>query len=410
MDEMRYAVGLDVGTDNVRAVILSVNKEGVRTVVGYAEAKNAGMRKGLVSNLSGPGEAIDRMLGEAERMSGYEVNSAHVSINGKHIISTPTEGMIAVGTVDHEIDEEDLARVEDVAVSGRIPANRDVLDVVPLEFAIDGQGGVKDPIGMTGSRLEMRATVISALTPNCDNLKKATESANVYAERLVPSVVASARAVLEEHQMENGVAVVDFGAATTSIAIFEEGDLQYVSVIPAGSNNVTNDLAIMLGIDTKTADDLKCKHVTGMIGSKEKPISMKVDNDMVEFERRQIDEVVQIRLKEIFEHVQKEIKAAHYEKRLPEGIVLTGGGTKMKDLDKFVKLELGCSVKVGVPRGIVGGVVDAVSKPEYAAAVGLALIATDNEEKVAAGRKGFKPKLKTKSNGKGFWAKIFGKK
>ena len=369
MDEMRYAVGLDVGTDNVRAVILSVNKEGVKTVVGYAEAKNAGMRKGLVSNLSGPGEAIDRMLGEAERMSGYEVNSAYVSINGKHILSTQAEGMIAVGAIDHEIDEEDLARVEDVAVSGRLPANRDVLDVVPLEFALDGQGGVKDPIGMTGSRLEMRANVISALTPNCENLKKATESANVYAERLVPSVVAAAKAVLSEHQMENGVAVVDFGAATTALAIFEEGDLQYVSVIPAGSNNITNDLAIMLGIDTKAAEDLKCKYVTGLLGSKEKPVSMKVDSDVVEFERQQIDEVVQVRLNEIFEHVQKEIKAAHYEKRLPEGIVLTGGGTKMKDLDKFVKLDMGCSVKVGIPKGVVGGVVDAVSKPKYAAAV-----------------------------------------
>ena len=410
MDEMRYAVGLDVGTDNVRAVILSVNNDGVKTVVGYAEAKNAGMRKGLVSNLSGPGEAIDRMLGEAERMSGYEVNSAYVSINGKHILSTQAEGMIAVGAIDHEIDEEDLARVEDVAVSGRIPANRDVLDVVPLEFALDGQGGVKDPIGMTGSRLEMRANVISALTPNCENLKKATESANVYAERLVPSVVAAARAVLSEHQMENGVAVVDFGAATTSIAIFEEGDLQYVSVIPAGSNNITNDLAIMLGIDTKTAEDLKRKYVTGLLGSKEKPVSMKVDSDVVEFERQQIDEVVQVRLNEIFEHVQKEIKAAHYEKRLPEGIVLTGGGTKMKDLDKFVKLDMGCSVKVGVPKGIVGGVVDAVSKPEYAVAVGLALMAVDNEGKVSKTKKNLKSKLKVKPSGKGLLAKIFGGK
>ena len=164
----------------------------------------------------------------------------------------------------------------------------------------------------------------------------------------------------------------------------------------------------MLGIDTKTAEDLKRKYVTGLLGSKEKPVSMKVDSDVVEFERQQIDEVVQVRLNEIFEHVQKEIKAAHYEKRLPEGIVLTGGGTKMKDLDKFVKLDMGCSVKVGIPKGIVGGVVDAVSKPEYAAAVGLALLAVDNAGKEPAGKKSLKPKLK--SNGKGLLAKIFGKK
>ena len=181
----RFVTGLDVGTENVRAVIASVDKDGKIAVVGYNEGKSAGMRKGIPANLAGPAGAIDRMLGDAERMGGYDVRSAHVSINGSTVISTNTEGMIAVGAVEHEINEEDLARVEDVAVTGRIPANRDVLDVVPLEYALDGQGGIKDPLGMSGARLEMRACVVSALTPNCENLRKATATADVVANRLV---------------------------------------------------------------------------------------------------------------------------------------------------------------------------------------------------------------------------------
>ena len=224
MDEIsRYAVGLDVGTENVRAVLASVNKEGKISVIGYNEAKNSGMRKGVVINSVGPSEAINNMLGEVERMSGVEVKNAFISINGAHILSTKTEGMIAVGTVEHEINEEDLDRVKDVAVIGRIPVNRDVLDVVPLSYAIDGQDGIKNPVGMNGARLEMKANVISALSPNCELLRKATEQADVVALGMVPTAVAAAKAVLNEKQLENGVAVVDLGAATTSIAVFEEG-------------------------------------------------------------------------------------------------------------------------------------------------------------------------------------------
>ena len=227
-NDKRFVTGLDVGTENVRAVIASVDKDGHLAVVGYNEGKSAGMRKGIPANLAGPAGAIDKMLGEAERMGGYDVREAYVSINGSSILSTRTEGMIAVGTVEHEINIDDLNRVEDVAVSGRIPANRDVLDVVPLEYALDGQGGIKDPLGMSGARLEMRACVISAITPNCENLRKATAAADVRADRLIPSVVAAAKSVLTDRQRENGVAVIDMGAATTSVAVYEEGDLQYV--------------------------------------------------------------------------------------------------------------------------------------------------------------------------------------
>ena len=327
-DNKRFVTGLDVGTENVRAVIATVNKSGEIAIVGYNEGKSAGMRKGVPANLAGPAGAIDRMLGDAERMGGYDVRSAYVSINGSTVISTHTEGMIAVGTVEHEINDEDLDRVEGVAVSGRIPANRDVLDVVPLEYALDGQGGIKDPLGMSGARLEMRANVISALTPNCENLKKTTSAADVQALRLIPSPVAAARAVLTERQKENGVAVIDFGASTTSIAIYEEGDLQYVGVVPIGSNNITNDLAIVLAIDPELAEEIKTRFITGDFDS-EKSLAIKVGkNPERTFERKEVEEVVKARLDEIFAEVRKKLKSAHYDQRLPEGIVLVGGGAK----------------------------------------------------------------------------------
>ena len=406
MDEnANYFTGLDVGTENVRAVIASLNKEGKLTIVGYNEGKSAGMRKGVPANLAGPAGAIDRMLGDAERMGGYDVRSAYVSINGSTIISTRTEGMIAVGTVDHEIDIDDLERVEGVAVTGRIPANRDVLDVVPLEYALDSQGGIKDPIGMAGARLEMRACVISGLTPNCENLKKATASADVNANKLVPSVVAAAKAVLTERQKENGVAVIDLGATTTSIAVYEEGDLQYVGVIPAGSNNITNDLAIVLAIDTDLAEEIKTRFITGDFDNSKSP-AIKVGKDERVFDRKEVEMVAKARLDEIFGEVRKKLKSAKYDQRLPEGIILVGGGAKMRDIDLFAKNALEAAVKIGTPKNL-DGVSEAVEKPEFAAAVGLAMLAAEEAQ--------FTPQItnktkKAKSSQKtSFLKKIFSK-
>ena len=402
----RFVTGLDVGTENVRAVIASVDKDGKIAVVGYNEGKSAGMRKGIPANLAGPAGAIDRMLGDAERMGGYDVRSAHVSINGSTVISTNTEGMIAVGAVEHEINEEDLARVEDVAVTGRIPANRDVLDVVPLEYALDGQGGIKDPLGMSGARLEMRACVVSALTPNCENLRKATATADVVANRLVPSVVAAAKAVLSERQKENGVAVVDLGGATTSIAVYEEGDLQYVGVVPAGSNNITNDLAIVLAIDPELAEEIKVRFVTGDFDTEKSPAIKVGKNSERTFDRKEVEEVVKARLDEIFAEVRKKLKSAKYDQRLPEGIVLVGGGAKMRDIDLFAKKSLEAAVKIGTPTGL-NGVSDAVEKPEFAAAVGLAMLAAEESSFYS------KPSKKTKkpkqATGPSFLKKIFSK-
>ncbi len=408
-NDKRFVTGLDVGTENVRTIIAAVDKDGVATVVGYNENKTTGMRKGVPANLTGPASSIDRVLGEAERMSGYEVKSAYVSINGSQILSTKTEGMIAVGTAEHEINEQDLARVEDVAVTGRIPANRDVLDVVPLEYALDGQGGIKDPLGMSGARLEMRANVISALTPNCENLKKATMAADVEAKRLIPSVVAAAKAVLTERQKENGVAVIDMGSATTSVAVYEEGDLQYVGVVPAGSNNVTNDLAIVLAIDPEMAEEIKTRFVTGNFDSNKNSIIRigKEGKNERAFERKEVEDVIKARLDEIFSEIRKKLKSARYDQRLPEGIVLTGGGAKMRDIEIFAKNALEASVKIGVPEGL-GGVSEAIEKPDFAVAAGLALFAAEEAALDFTPSKTPKKSIKL-SNTPNFLKKIFSK-
>ena len=407
-DSKRFVTGLDVGTENVRAVIASIDKDGGLAIVGYNEGKTAGMRKGVPANLTGPAESIDKMLGEAERMGGYEVRAAYVSINGSQILSTKTEGMIAIGNAEHEVNGADLDRVENVAVTGRIPANRDVLNVVPLEYALDGQAGIKDPIGMCGARLEMRANVVSALTPNCENLKKATLTADVRAERLIPAVVAAAKAVLTERQKENGVAVIDFGAATTSVAVFEEGDLQYVGVVPAGSNNVTNDLAIVLAIDPEMAEEIKTRFVTGDFNSDKSNLIRVGKEGKGErvFERKEVEEVVKARLEEIFSEIRKKLKAAKYDQRLPEGIVLTGGGANLRDIDIFAKRALEASIKIGTPQGL-GGVSEAIEKPEYATAVGLAMIAAeDYQHEMPLSKKSGK---KMGAKGPGFFKKIFSK-
>ena len=402
MDEtVRYAVGLDIGTENVRAVVASVSKDGKVSVVGYNEAKNAGMRKGILANLAGPADAVDRMLGEVERMSGYEIHSAVVSINGSQILTTKTEGMIAVGTQEHEINEEDLYRVEDVAVTGRIPANREILDVIPFGYSIDGGEAVRDPLGMTGARLEMKASVISALQPTCDNLRRSLEGAKVSVERLIPSVVASARAVLNERQKENGVAIIDLGAATTSVAIYEEGDLQYVGVVPAGSNNITNDLAICLEINTEVAEEIKKRHITGAFSS-DKDITLKINREEFTFERERVNEVVKARLAEIFDKIKKELRNAGYEKRLPEGAVLVGGGAKMRDLEIYAKEALEMSVRIGSPKDL-SGVGTSIEKPEYSAAIGLMLLAVENE-----GRMPSSSSKKPKGSG-GFLKNLFKK-
>ena len=370
----RYAVGIDIGTKTVRCVVGHVDAgSGVPKIVGVGEAPNSGMRKGVVSHLTGPASAIDVALEAAERMSGHQVDAAVLSINGSHILSTKADGMIAVGTGNGEVSQDDVSRLEEVATTGKVPANREILEIVPHAYRLDGQDNIKDPIGMAGTRLELRANVVSGLAPHVSNLEKSAEMANVQSAGVVPSVLASAHAVLTESQLENGVAIIDIGGATTSVAVFEEGDVQHVAVIPVGSQNVTNDVAIGLKIDPEIAEKVKLAHAELTRESKNGEVEIKHDKQVLKFDLSEITEIVEARYEEIFEAVAKELKRAGGIGRLPSGVVLVGGGAKVKGLVEFAKNQLGVAAKIGIPTGYAG-VSDEVNGPEFATAVGLMLM------------------------------------
>jgi cell division protein FtsA len=386
-ENSKYAVGLDIGTTTVRCVVAHIDgTTGAPTIVGIGSAPNSGMRKGTVVTLSGPAQAIDDALGEAERMSGYQVDAATVSVNGTHIVSTHTDGMIAVGTADHEITREDLLRIEEVATLGKVPANREILDVIPHAYKLDGQDNIKDPIGMTGTRLEIDAHVVSALTPHVTNVQKAADTAKVTPKSIIVAGVAAARAVLNEQQLENGVALIDIGGTTTNIAIYEEGDLQYAAVLPLGGVNITNDLAIGLKTDPEIAELVKIEHASAVPRHENSGISMKHAGEMYSFDTRDIDEIVEARLEEIFEAIQHEFKRAGRAGKLPSGVVLTGGGAQLKNIVEYAKESLGLAARIGKTSGY-GGVADDIEKPQFATAVGLMLIDAENENSAQTHKK-----------------------
>ena len=403
-----YAVGLDIGSTKVRAVVAHVDSStGVPTIVGIGQAATTGMRKGVVVNLQGPGHAIDEALGEAERMSGYQVHGATLSVNGSHILTTHADGMVAVGASDHEIGLDDLERIKDVATLGKVPANREILEVVAHAYKLDGQDNIKDPLGMTGTRLEIDAHVVSALTPYLENVEKAADSAQVQPHNVVPTSMAAARAVLSEQQLENGVAVIDLGGSTTSVAVYEEGDLQYVGVVPIGGTNITNDLAIGLKTDPEVAEQVKVKHACALSHSESEGVSVKHENEIQTFRTEEINEIVEARLEEIFDGIKFHLKKAGRAGKLPSGVVLVGGGSKLKHITDYAKESLGLAARLGQPSGF-GGVADDIDKAEFATAIGLMLIDSEQVSRDKPRGAGAKFKAPSTKDIKGKASKIFG--
>ena len=375
-ESSKYAVGIDIGTTAVRIVVGQIeyeNNSPIITIVGVSKVPNSGLRKGVVVNLVGPSQATDEALGEVERISGHKIDDATISINGAHILTTKTDGMIAAGNVDHEITHEDIERLKDVATIGKVPANREILGVIPHAYKLDGQDGIKDPVGMTGTRLEVNAHVVSALTPYIENLRKVSDSLQLVPSNIIVSGIAAAEAVLNESQKENGVAVVDIGGATTNVVVYEDGDLQYVGIIPIGGINLTNDLAIGLKTDPQIAEKLKIEHASALRRKEDSGISIKDGDKIYSFQTSEIDDIVEARLEELYEHIQNELKKAGRAGRLPNGIVLTGGSADLKGLVDYTKNALNLSARVGVlPE--YSGVGEEYNTPEYASAFGLMLI------------------------------------
>lgn len=374
----RFMLGIDVGTQYIRAVALS-EYQGEISVIANSEVKNnGGMSKGVITNLTGPVESLNRAIVAIDQTSGKSLKTAYTSINGSQVGAVKTQGMISI-MGGEAISPNDLKRIQEMSLAGVIPNNREVLKIIPTNYIVDGQTGIRDPLGMNAMKLEMQASVISALAPSCINLRKLTENVSVDSLELVPTAIASARLVLTEQQKDNGVAVIDLGASTTSIAVFMDGFLQHYAVLNAGANNITNDLAIGLAINPSVAEEIKLRYVSADFPESDKAIVARIGDETVSFTKNEVNQIVRERLIDIFEHVEKILKQAGYAQKLPEGLVIVGGGAMMRNLDKFVKDLLGMAVRIGKPTEKLGGVFDLVDNPKYTTALGLALMMYDDD-------------------------------
>lgn len=375
-EHAHYGIGIDVGTTAVRCVIGYHDPAAAApNIVGVGSAPNTGMRKGVVVNIVNTAQAIDRALEEAERMSGHQVHSATVNINGAHIAAMTSRGVVAVGSQNHDISPDDLARAEEAATVVQLPANREILQITPRSYQLDGQENIKDPLGMTGVRLELDAHVITALSPHVKNLVKAVEMTETTPRRVVVSGLAATRAVLSSQQMENGVALIDFGGTTTNVVVYEEGDLQHVAVLPIGSVNLTNDLAIGLRTDLAIAEKIKLQHASATPrNGKDRPKDVVVQHEQekLSFKNKDIDMIVEARLDEIFELVDKELQQIDRSGKLPGGVVLVGGGANLQNIVEYTKNKLRLPAHIA-KRNDFTGITDKVTKPEFATVLGLML-------------------------------------
>ncbi|MFO0970873.1 MAG: cell division protein FtsA [Candidatus Saccharimonadales bacterium] len=254
-EHQQVAVGIDIGTTSVRCTIGLVQEDQTVKLIGLGEAINSGFRKGSVVNISETASALDQAIANAERMAGVQISSGTANINGSHIKGVDSKGIIAVS--GNEITEDDLLRVEDAATVLQLPQHHEILSVFPRSYNLDGQANIKDPIGMSGTRLEVDAHVVTVAAPALKNLEKVVETTQTRVNRLSVGSLGAAQAVISREQRENGVAVLDIGATTSNLIVIEDGDVQLVSVIPIGGNHITNDLAIGLRTDLKVAEAVK---------------------------------------------------------------------------------------------------------------------------------------------------------
>lgn len=386
--------GLDVGTYSIRVAVgklMPASKGGEQIhMIGAVEAPSMGVSKGTITNLEDAVSSISRALEAAERITGVALNKAWVGINGSHIISQESRGVVGVGRSDGEIREEDVERSIEAARTVATPTNYEIIHVIPKGFTVDGQRGVKDPVGMNGIRLEVDALIIQGLGSQIKNLTKAVYRTGLDIEDLVFSILATAEAVVSERQKELGVCVLNIGAATTSLVVYEEGDVLHTAVLPIGSDHVTSDIAIGLRTSIEVAEQVKLNHATCLPDevTKKEEINLAemgaAEDEVVG--KKFVADITQARVQEIFEHVDSELKKIDRSGMLPAGVILTGGGAKLRGIQEVAKSSLRLPVTLGLPMGVTS-VIDKINDPAMSTAIGLVL--WGQHIRSLGGRRGF---------------------
>jgi cell division protein FtsA len=377
MAEARIYAGLDIGTTKITAIVAEPEEdgEGIR-VIGVGTAPSDGLKRGVVVNLEKTTRSIQYAVQEAERMSGRTIRSVFAGIAGDHIRGINSRGVIAVSRKDAEIRPHDLERVIEAAKAVAIPADREILHVLPQEFIVDDQDGIRDPVGMSGVRLEAEVHIITGAASACRNVIRAAERAGLEVEELVLEPLASADAVLTQDERDLGVALLDIGGGTTDVAIFYEGSVRHTAVIGLGGSNVTNDLAIGLRTPVERAEQLKLQSgcaLTSMVRPQEvvqvPSVGGRSDREV---SRHMLAMMIEPRIEEIFELSKKEIRTNHIADLLGAGVVLTGGASSLMGMPELAEQVFDLPVRRGFPMGITG-LTEAVCDPRFATGVGLAI-------------------------------------
>jgi cell division protein FtsA len=370
-------IGLDIGTSKVRCVVGTFDPNGsnMPSIIGHGQAPNHGMRRGAVVHVDEVADAIVHAVTEAERISGMSIKSATVNVNGSHVSGLNSEGVIAISSANRKITPEDRLRVEEAATIVSLPPNREIVQFFAKNYSLDGQRNIKDPVGMHGVRLEVDAHIVTASSPNLRNLDIALEKAEITPNHHTVSGLAAAEAVLTRQHKEAGTALIDIGAGTTNLIVFEDGEVQYVAILPIGGQHITNDLAIGLKTDLDIAEAVKLEHASlkpGAAGNK-KTATVKVGSKSHDFEYEDISMIVEARVEELLEYVDKELAKIKRSRKLPGGIVITGGSSKLPGLDEFAREKMQLPARVGRLKN-VGGLVDTVEDQSYVTVVGLMLL------------------------------------
>lgn len=384
-------VGLDIGTTKICAIVGEIKEEGRIDIIGIGSHPSRGLRKGVVVNIESTVESIKKAVEEAELMAGVEINAVYTGIAGSHIKSFNSRGVIAIK--DREISKSDVERVIDAARAVAIPMDREILHVLPQEFTIDDQDGIKEPLGMSGVRLEAEVHVITGAVTSAQNIVKSCNRAGLDVLDIVLEPLASSYSVLSQDEKELGVAVIDVGGGTTDLAIFVEGGIWHTAVMGIGGNHLTNDIAVGLRTPAAEAEKIKRKYgcaLTALVRDDETIEVASVGGRPPRVLSRQVlSEIIEPRVEEIFGLVLKEIRKTGFEERVASGVVITGGSSIMEGIPEAAESVMELPARRGLPMNI-GGLVDIVNSPMYATGVGLVLFGaqqsgTGNVRRISGG-------------------------